>query len=163
MCARQSLQPWRPPAAVPGAKVQGLDLSALLPAGPQPLPPPGPSPASPTGEPATHLLPRCPQTLAAAAADTHLRRKDSARAGSSLHPAWCDGKGVGRSAYPPRQKTGIQAADMVVEGLLGPGRQGECEGGSRERRPLRPHHTAPALPLGIPHPSETQGRWRGGR
>lgn len=35
-----------------------------------------------------------------------------------------------RGAYPPRQRTGIQAADMVVKELLGPGKKRECEEGS---------------------------------
>lgn len=50
-CARRPLRPARSAAPGPGATVPGLDLSAILPAGPQPLPPPAPSAASPTGNP----------------------------------------------------------------------------------------------------------------
>lgn len=108
-------------------------------------------------EPATHRLPGCPRTpAAAAAADRHLRREDSTRAGSSLSAAEREGKGAVRGAYPPRQRTGIQAAAMVVEGAARTWERRRIRGRLPESRgPCVP--TTPACrPAEILHPSETQ-------
>lgn len=97
----QKLQVYR--GLRPPAEVQGLGLSALPPAGPQPLPPPAPSPAPPTREPAAHRLPRCPR--APAAADRHLRKEDSARAGSSAARLGAGGGG-GEGRVPTEAEDG---------------------------------------------------------
>ena len=108
--------------------------------------------------PATHRLPRCLRAPAAAAG-RHLRREDSARVDSSFHRARCEGKGAGRGAYPPRQRTGIQDAHMV-------GGQGArtWERRRMQPRPLRPHpHRARPRVRGPPHSPRTPRKPRDGQ
>lgn len=118
----------------------------------------------PDREPATHQLPRCPRAPAAAAAvaaDRHLRREDSTEAGSSLYAAWREGQGWRGARTHRGRELGPRVQPWWSRGLLGPGRERECEGGcGRAEAPATPPHRPRPSPRGDPAPLGNPG---GGR
>lgn len=131
----------------PRAAVLGRHLSAPT-WGPPPLPPPGPSPAS-RPDTATHRAPRCPRAPAAAAADSHLRTEDKREGRLQPPPAWREGMRAVRGADPPRQRTGLQAAAMVVAGLRAPGETENARAAPASRRRSETQARGPGRPQGL--------------
>lgn len=83
------------------------------------------------------------------------------RAARGLAPACsprAERKAAGRGAYPPRQRTGIHAADMVVEGLLRPAREGERRRGSAQTAPAHHRDGAPLASEETERPLPLSGR-----